>query len=76
MLYNNTDRKHIYCMPADMILIISYSRICEPIRMFEKIVNIKLKYNNVTTIIENHKQKQKQKEKEKNNSCLEMFRIW
>ena len=63
-------------MPADMILIISYSRICEPIRMFEKIVNIKLKYNNVTTIIENHKQKQKQKHKEKNNSCLEMFRIW
>jgi len=42
--------------------------------MFEKIVNIKLQYNNVTTIIENHKQKQKHKEK--NNSCLEMFRIW
>jgi hypothetical protein len=70
LLYNNTDRKYAYSMPADMILIISYSRICEPIRMFEKIVNIKLKYNNVTTIIENHKQKQK------NNSCLEMFRIW
>ena len=56
-------------MPADMILIISYSRICEPIRIFEKIVNIKLEYNdinNINNIVENRKQ----------YSCLEMFRTW
>lgn len=72
MLYNNTDRKHVYCMPADMVLLISYNRIFEHTRGCEKIVIQKLKYNNFTTIIENHKQKQKQK----NNSCLEMFRMW
>ena len=72
MLYNNTDRKYVYCMPADMVLVISYNRICQPehMRGCERIVKTMSNYNDVTTIIKNHKQKQK------NNSCLEMFRIW
>jgi hypothetical protein len=53
-------------MPVDMVLIISYSRICEPMRRFEKIVNKKSKYNDVNNIVENRKQ----------NYCLEMFRLW
>ena len=57
-------------MPADMVLVISYNRIFEHTRGYKRIMKQKFKYNNVTTIIENHKQKQK------NNSCLEMFRMW
>jgi hypothetical protein len=61
-------------MPADMVLIISHNRICEPMRQFEKIVNKKYEsgsgsgseYKDVSTI----------SEKLKPNSCLEIFRLW
>jgi len=55
-------------MPADMVLIISYSRICESMRRFEKIVNKKSEseYKDISTI----------SEKLKPNSCLEIFRSW
>ena len=65
-------------MPADMVLIISHNRICEPMRQFEKIVNKKYEsgsgsgsgsgseYKDVSTI----------SEKLKPNSCLEIFRSW
>ena len=57
-------------MPADMVLIISHNRICEPMRQFEKIVNTKseseYEYKDVTTI----------SEKLKPNSCSEIFRLW
>jgi hypothetical protein len=56
-------------MPVDMVLVISYNRIFQHTRECERIVNIKLKYNdinNINNIVENRKQ----------NSCLEMFRMW
>ena len=53
-------------MPVDMVLIISYRRICESAQRFEKIVNKKSKYNDVNNVVENRKQ----------NSCLEMIRLW
>jgi hypothetical protein len=56
-------------MPVDMVLVISYNRIFEHTRGYERIVNIKLKYNdinNINNIRENRKQ----------YSCLEMFRTW
>ena len=43
-------------MPADMVLIISHNRICEPMRRFEKIVNKKYEseseyeYKDISTI--------------------------
>lgn len=55
-------------MPADMVLVISYNRICQPEHMHgcERIVKPMSNYNDVTSIVE----------KRKHNYGLEMFRIW
>ena len=57
-------------MPVDMVLIISYNRICQPehMRGCERTTSIgyKYKYNDVTSIVENRK----------HNYGLEMFRLW
>ena len=55
-------------MPVDMVLIISYNRICqyENTRGCERKTSIGYKYNDVTSIVENRK----------NNYGLDMFRLW
>ena len=55
-------------MPVDMVLIISYNRICQPehMRGCERTTSIGYKYNDVTSIVENRK----------HNYGLEMFRLW
>jgi hypothetical protein len=55
-------------MPADMVLVISYNRICQPehMRVCERIVKPMSNYNDFTSIVE----------KRKHNYGLEMFRIW
>jgi hypothetical protein len=53
-------------------LLISYNRIFKNTRGCEAIVKENSKYNNVTTIVENHAKKYEQK----NNYGLEIFRLW
>ena len=53
-------------MPADMVLIISYNRICEHTGRYVRITNMKSEYKDVTNIVE----------KRKHNYGLEMFRLW
>lgn len=74
MVYNNTCLSlsvyafTLHYMPADMVLVISYNRICQPehVRGCERMVKPKCKYNDVTSIVENRK----------HNYGLEMFRLW
>ena len=59
-----------------MVLIISYNRICESIRRFEKIVNKKYEYDYKSESESEYKDISTISEKLKPNSCLEIFRSW
>ena len=61
-----------------MVLIISYNRICESIRRFEKIVNKKYEYDykSESESESEYKDISTISEKLKPNSCLEIFRSW
>ena len=63
-------------MPADMVLIISHNRICEPMRQFEKIVNKKYESGSGSESGSEYKDVSTISEKLKPNSCLEIFRLW